>query len=87
MTLRDQIEAGFERWGHLVFRHPLSALAFALVVTLGLASQLPKLEVDGSAEAFLHRTDPGMEGFTRLSILHTGCAITYLNNFVIHAVK
>lgn len=58
MTLRDQLEAGFERWGHFVFGHARPTLAIALLVSLGFASQLPKLRIDGSAEAFLHETDP-----------------------------
>jgi len=58
MSLRDQFEAGCERWGHFVFQHARSTLLFALLATLALVSQLPKLELDGSDEAFLHETDP-----------------------------
>jgi predicted RND superfamily exporter protein len=58
MAARDRIEAGFERWGRLVFRHAGAALAIAGLLVGGFASQLPKLVVDGSDEAFLSETDP-----------------------------
>ncbi|MDH3214471.1 MAG: MMPL family transporter [Myxococcales bacterium] len=56
--IRDRIEAGFERWGSFVFRHAGAAIAATALLVAGLASQLPKLVVDGSDEAFLHETDP-----------------------------
>ena len=65
MLLRDQIEARFERWGRFVFRRPRATLSVALALTLGLASQLPQLRIDGSAEAFLHPTDPVRISFDR----------------------
>ncbi len=48
--IRDRIEAGFERWGHFVFRRAWTTLAGAAFVTLALASQLPKLELETSTE-------------------------------------
>jgi predicted RND superfamily exporter protein len=58
VAIRDRIEAGFERWGRFVFRHAGAAIAATALLVAGLASQLPKLVVDGSDEAFLHETDP-----------------------------
>jgi uncharacterized membrane protein YdfJ with MMPL/SSD domain len=57
-VIRDRIEAGFERWGRFVYRHARAALAMTLLCAAGLASQLPKLEVEASDEAFLHDDDP-----------------------------
>ncbi|TDI96901.1 MAG: patched family protein [Deltaproteobacteria bacterium] len=56
--IRDRIEAGFERWGHFVSRRAWTTLALAAFVTLALASQLPKLELETSTEGFLHADDP-----------------------------
>jgi predicted RND superfamily exporter protein len=63
VTARDHIEVGFERWGHFVFRHARATIAAVLALSLGLASQLPKLRVDGSDEAFLRETDPARQTF------------------------
>ncbi len=56
--IRDRIEAGFERWGHFVFRRAGAMLAGAALVTLALASQLPKLELETSIDGFLRADDP-----------------------------
>ncbi len=58
MGIRDRIEAAFERWGHFVFRNARITIAFMLLLTLGLGSQLPELYLDTGSEAFLKKTDP-----------------------------
>ncbi len=58
MEIRQQIENGFERWGRAVAQHPLRALAVTGLAVVALASQLPKLAIDGSDQAFLHPDDP-----------------------------
>ena len=58
MGIRDRIEAAFERWGHFVFRNARSTIAFMLLLTLGLGTQLPELYLDTGSEAFLKKTDP-----------------------------
>jgi len=58
MKWRAQIEAGFEGWGHFVFRHAKLVLAVILVITAGLISQLPKITIDTSSESFLYKDDP-----------------------------
>ena len=58
MGIRDRIEAAFERWGRFVFRNARSTIAFMLLLTLGLGTQLPELYLDTGSEAFLKKTDP-----------------------------
>lgn len=65
MGIRDHIEAGFERWARLVFRRARAALALSLLAVAGLATQLPRLELEVSDEAFLLETDPVRVAYDR----------------------
>ncbi len=58
MKWRARIEASFESWGHFVFRHAKLVLAFVLLTTTGLVSQLHTITVDTSSESFLYKDDP-----------------------------
>ena len=57
-TIRHRIEAGFERFGHLIYRNHWKTLLLLLLLIAGLVSQLPKLTMDTSTEGFLHDNDP-----------------------------
>jgi len=56
--LRQKIEQWFEGFGHHVYRHRWVTLVAMLVLVAALGSQLPRLEIDTSTEAFLHPRDP-----------------------------
>ena len=56
-SVRDRIEASFERWGHTVSRNPWLTIFLMLVLTLGLGSQIFDLRFDASDESFLHKND------------------------------
>ncbi|MAG33876.1 MAG: RND transporter [Deltaproteobacteria bacterium] len=58
MALRDRIEGHFRQWSYVSarWRVPIIVGMLALAGTLG--SQIPKLEIDASTQAFLHRDDP-----------------------------
>jgi predicted RND superfamily exporter protein len=58
VRIRDRIEGIFERWGRWTVRRPRTAIAGLVLLTLALATQLPKLEIDGSDESFLLPNDP-----------------------------
>jgi hypothetical protein len=47
----------FARWGRFVARNAATVIALVGALAIGLASQLPRLEVDGSDEAFLPEGD------------------------------
>jgi predicted RND superfamily exporter protein len=55
---RQRISEGFEWWGELVVRRRWLVISVMLMVAAGLATQLPRLEIDNSVEAFLHEDDP-----------------------------
>ena len=57
-AFRDRVEAGFGRWGSFVFRNATAAIVASVLLTLGLAWQLPDLEINGSADVFLRENDP-----------------------------
>jgi len=56
--LRERMDSGFEKLGRLLFRNPLKALVFVLVIVTILGSQVTKLRMDTSFEALLHESDP-----------------------------
>ena len=56
--LRVRIEDGFERWGHSVYASPWRTILLCLAGVVVLASQLPRLEIDTSSEAFLEPDHP-----------------------------
>jgi len=59
--IRNRIEHGFERLGHLIYRNHWKALLLVLLVVGSLISQLPKLTMDTSTESFLHEDDRTLE--------------------------
>ena len=58
MNFRDQIEAGFERWGHIAFHYRWAIILIALSFSGALITQVPKIRLDMSTEGFLHPDDP-----------------------------
>ncbi len=52
------IERYFERLGNLIYRRKYWVVAIVLALSAGLGSQLAKMKVDMSNEAFLHTDDP-----------------------------
>ena len=56
--LRERMDSGFEKLGRLLFRNPLKALVFVLVIVTILGSQVTKLRLETSFEALLHESDP-----------------------------
>ncbi len=56
--MRDYCEGHLERWGHWVYRHAWLVIAVSLAITAGLASQIPRLEIDTSTEGMLAEGDP-----------------------------
>ncbi len=56
--LRDPIEAGFGRFGRVVYRHAWVTIALVMCFVGGLATQLPKLEIDTSTEGMFPESDP-----------------------------
>lgn len=61
--LRQRIEAGFERLGWNIYRHPWLTLVLMLVLIGALLSQLPKLRMDTSTEGFLRDDDPVLQQY------------------------
>ena len=57
-TIRNKIEAWFERYAHVVFHHRLKTIVIMLILTGALVSQIPKITIDTSTEGFLHEQDP-----------------------------
>jgi len=57
-NLRNRIEQGFKGFGESIYDHKFKALLLMLVVIVGFASQLPKIQLDTSSEGFLHESDP-----------------------------
>ena len=51
--MRERIEAGFERWGHLVAKRPTLAILLCVLFAVGWASQAPNMTVETAVEAFL----------------------------------
>jgi predicted RND superfamily exporter protein len=56
--MRDRIERAFEAWGHLAYRRAWRVIAIGALVTVALATQLPKLGFDTSTEGMFHPDDP-----------------------------
>ena len=57
---QSRVEAGFEAWGRLVFRHRFLAVACCLIVTGWLVARIPELTIDNSTDAFLLPDDPAV---------------------------
>jgi predicted RND superfamily exporter protein len=58
VALRERIGVAFEGWGRLVVQRRRWVIASMLALALGTGTQIPRLEVDNSIEAFLHADDP-----------------------------
>ncbi len=56
--LRDRVEAGFTRWGHIVVARRGVVLAAALAVVAACMAGLPRVYLDVSFESFLDAEDP-----------------------------
>lgn len=56
--IRKKIDHGLESWGYFVYDHAWLVIISSLLVLAGLISQIPKMEVDTSAEGFLHEDAP-----------------------------
>lgn len=56
--IREDIESHFGTWGRLSYDHARIIIATISVVIVALATQLPKIELETSTEAFLHEDDP-----------------------------
>ncbi len=56
--IRDPIEAGFERFGRVLYRNAWKVIAVFVLLVAALATQLPKLRVDTSTEGLLKPHDP-----------------------------
>ena len=63
MRVYEQTEVAFEAWGRFVVRHRLVVVGVCLVVSLGLGSFVPQLEVDNSTESFLQEGDPARQRY------------------------
>ncbi len=57
MTPRERVEHGFGSWGRWVFRFRWWTIAGMLGLSLGMASRLPRVEVDTSVENWLREGD------------------------------
>jgi predicted RND superfamily exporter protein len=60
LGIRERIELGFERWGHLTVQHPWAAIVVTLLIAGALSIQILWLGTDNSMEALLHDDDPAM---------------------------
>jgi predicted RND superfamily exporter protein len=56
--LRENIEQQFGHWGSFAYRHPWRVLAPIMIMTAGLYSFLPSLQIDTTMESFFHDEDP-----------------------------
>jgi predicted RND superfamily exporter protein len=61
--VRKKIDAGFEQFGHVVYRHRWIAIILMLIIVGGLASRLTHIRIDTSTESFLHEDDPILLGY------------------------
>ena len=57
---RHSIERGFEKLAWVLVHYRWLAVVFILLVTGGLVSQIPKVQMDTSTESFLHPEDPSL---------------------------
>ena len=53
-----RLEIAFEAWGRGILRFRWLTIALTLGLSLGLASQLPRLTMDNTTQGFLHADDP-----------------------------
>ncbi len=63
MNVRNRIEAWFEAFAAVIFRHRFKTLAIMGVLIIALLSQLPRVTLDTSTEGFLHENDPALVAY------------------------
>ena len=56
--LSDEIETLFVGLGNFLCRHSLTAIMVVLLVVVALTAMIPRITVDTSSEALLHKHDP-----------------------------
>ncbi|MBW2385822.1 MAG: RND family transporter [Deltaproteobacteria bacterium] len=64
MALRTWIENRFENWGHVSARNRWPIIGSMVTLALLLGSQVPRLQIDTSTEAFLRSDDPARIVYT-----------------------
>jgi predicted RND superfamily exporter protein len=63
--IREDIESHFGRWGLISHDHAKIIIASISIVIVALATQLPKIELETSTEAFLHEDDPARVAYNK----------------------
>jgi len=58
MSLRNRIDRAFEIWARGVYVHRYATLILSLIAVAALASLLPGIRSENSAESYLHGDDP-----------------------------
>ena len=61
--IRSRIETGFSNFGYLVSRRPWLFTIASFLVFAMMASQIPTLVMDTSAEGLLHKDDPALKQY------------------------
>ncbi len=62
-NLRSRIEHSFEKLSHFIFRNKWLVLIASLSLVTILATQIPRIVVDTSTEAFFYKDDPEMVAY------------------------
>ena len=65
--IRNQMEVGFEKLAHTIFRHRFKSIVCMMVVVAAFMSQVPKITLDFSTEGFLHKRDPSLLTYNTFS--------------------
>jgi len=61
--LREEVENSFGRWASFVYSKAWTVIVITAVIVFGLATQLPKVEIETTNEGFLHEDDPVRIGY------------------------
>jgi len=64
-TVHHRLESLFAALALWVYAHRLLTVGIMLILTLALASQLPRLTIDTREESFFHETDPTLIAYNR----------------------
>ncbi|MDX9820047.1 MAG: Fis family transcriptional regulator, partial [Desulfococcus multivorans] len=64
-NLRNRIEIRFAAFARHLFHHRLKTIILMAAAIAGLLSQLPKIEIDTSTEAYLHKRDPALVAYNQ----------------------
>ena len=59
-NIRNRIEKWFESYAQFICRHRIKTIIITLLITAGLVSQIPGIQLDTSTEGFLHDEDPAL---------------------------